>query len=307
MASIQKRGSTWVVEVCIDRKRQSKSFATKREATAWGNEKEQNGLAPRKTLSDLIEKYRPIAEKHRGYQAELSRMNHLAGSDIGNVLLDRITPARLAEYRDSRLKEVAPVSVRREMIILSAMFKIAVDEWGWLSSNPLGTVKKPSPSKARMRGITSEEIETICKNLAPMRAGKQVEAMFLFAIETGMRLSEILSIQWEDVSDKTVFLQRTKNGDSRTVPLSLKAREIIAGRRGIDPESVFTLAAHTASKAFQRASVSGVHFHDSRSEAITRLSKKLEVMQLAKMIGHRDLRSLMIYYAEKAEEMADKL
>lgn len=307
MASIQKRGAAWVAEVCIDRKRKSKSFPTKREATLWANEKEQNGLAPRKTLSDLINEYRSIAEKHRGYQAELSRMDHLARSDLGNVLLDRLTPAKLAEYRNNRLKEVSPVSVRREMIIMSAMFKVAVDEWGWLPSNPLNTVKKPSPGKARMRGITQDEIDAICKNLAPMAAGKQVEAMFRFSLETGMRLSEILSIRWEDVSEKTVFLQRTKNGDSRTVPLSQKAREIIAERRGIDPESVFTLASHTASKAFQRASINGVHFHDARSEAITRLSKKLDVLQLAKMIGHRDLKSLLHYYAEKEEEIADKL
>lgn len=50
-----------------------------------------------------------------------------------------------------------------------------------------------------------------------------------------------------------------------------------------------------------------VHFHDSRAEAIWRLSKKLDVMQLARVIGHRDLKSLMIYYAESASSMAKQL
>jgi integrase len=70
---------------------------------------------------------------------------------------------------------------------------------------------------------------------------------------------------------------------------------------------VFTLSAAAASKAFQRASVAGVHFHDARSEAVTRLSRKLDVMQLARMIGHRDLASLMAYYAERPEDIADRL
>jgi len=140
-----------------------------------------------------------------------------------------------------------------------------------------------------------------------MSAGKQVSAMFLLSLETGMRLGEIASINWADVSEKSIILQATKNGDRRSVPLSAKAREIIASRRDIDPETVFTLTQAQASKAFQRASINGVHFHDARSEAVTRLSKKLSVMDLARMIGHRDPRSLMFYYSESADSIADRL
>jgi hypothetical protein len=50
-----------------------------------------------------------------------------------------------------------------------------------------------------------------------------------------------------------------------------------------------------------------VHFHDSRAEAIWRLSKKLDILQLARIIGHRDLKSLMIYYHEPASEIARQL
>lgn len=306
MASVRKRGESWVAEVCVDRKRKSKSFATKREATAWANEIEQTGIRPSKTLGDLIEKYRPITEAKKGYQAELSRLNHLK-KKLGDYTLDRLTPAKLAEYRDERLKEVSAVSVRREMIILGVMFNVAVREWGWLNTNPLETVLKPTAGPARRRGIAQSEIDSILDNLNPMATGKQVSAMFRLSIETGMRLSEILSLRWADVQEKSVTLRETKNGDRRKVPLSLVAREIIKERKGIDPDSVFTLNAHQASKAFARASVAGVHFHDARSEAVTRLSKKLDILQLARVIGHRDTRSLLFYYAESAEIIADKL
>lgn len=306
MANISKRGERWRVEVCIDRKRKAKTFDTKREAVAWANELEQTGVRPSKTLSDCIAEYRKIAETHKGSQSETSRLNHLDKA-LGDYTLEKLTPARLAKYRDDRMKEVAATSVRREMIILSAMFEIAVNEWQWMPSNPLKTVRKPSPAPARRRGITQAEIDAILANLEPMRTGKQVSAMFLLSLETGMRLGELLSLTWDCVSDKSARLRETKNGDVRHVPLSAKAREIIASRRDIDPDSVFTLSNAQASKAFQRASINDVHFHDARSEAITRLSKKLDVMALAKMIGHRDLRSLMFYYAEKPEDIADKL
>lgn len=306
MANIDKRGKRWRVEVCIDRKRKAKTFDTKREAVDWSNEMEKTGIRASKTLSDCIKDYRPIAETHKGSQSELSRLDHL-GKELGDIKLERLSSARVAKYRDDRLKEVSASSVRREMIILSAMFEIAVNEWGWMADNPLKTVRKPSAGPARRRGISQVEIDAICANLEPMRTGKQVADMFLLSIETGMRLGELLSLEWTDVSDKSVTLRETKNGDIRHVPLSQKAREIIDRRRDIDPVSVFTLSNAQASKAFQRATINGAHFHDARSEAVTRLSKKLDVMQLAKMIGHRDLKSLMFYYSEKPEDIADRL
>jgi integrase len=306
VANISKRGDKWRAEVCIDRVRKAKTFPTKREAVAWSNEQEDKGLALSKTLKDAIDKYRPIAEKHKGYQSEISRLNHLDIA-LGDKQLDRLTSSVLSKYRDDRLKEVSPVSVRRELIILSAMFEIAVNEWQWMHSNPLKTVKKPTASPARRRGVSKAEIDSICANLSTMRVGKQVCVMFQLSIETGMRLGELLSLKWSDVSEKYVTLLETKNGDRRNVPLSLKARELIDSRRDIDPESVFTLNQHVASQTFRRATINGCHFHDGRSEAVTRLSKKLDVMQLAKMIGHRDIKSLMFYYSEKPEDMADRL
>jgi integrase len=306
VANIAKRGDKWRAEVCIDRNRKAKTFQTKREAITWSNEMEQTGIRPSKTLSDFISEYTPIAEAHKGYVSELSRLRQLDKA-LGDFTLDRLTPLRISTYRDQRLREVSPVSVRRELIILSAMLEIAVNEWQWLPTNPLKTVTKPTVGPSRRRGITQVEIDAILSNLKRLTLGKQVADMFLLSIESGMRLGEILSLRWPDVSEKSVTLLETKNGDRRKVPLSLVAREIIAGRVGLDSEKVFTLTADQASKTFARASVNGCHFHDARSEAITRLSKKLDVMQLARVVGHRDTRSLMFYYAESADSIADRL
>lgn len=311
MAHISKRGDKWRASVCIDRLRKTKTFATKREATAWANEQEQSGILTRRTLRDALKEYRPIAESHKGSQAELSRLKSLEKADFIDRPLDSIAPKMIAAYRDKRLKEVSSVSVRREFIILSAVFRTAVEEWHWLHKSPMPDVKKPPTSKARQRGMSQQEIEAITERLNKMRQGAQVAQMLAISLETGMRLGEIVGLKWSDVAEKFVTLRDTKNGDERRVPLSSVARGIIDARRSLDPNDVFTLSSHVASKTFSRARDDAkhpeVHFHDARAEAITRLSKRLDVLQLARMIGHRDIKSLMHYYAEPADAIADRL
>ncbi len=60
-------------------------------------------------------------------------------------------------------------------------------------------------------------------------------------------------------------------------------------------------------KAKKLALIEDLHFHDLRHTAVTRLAKKLAILDLARMIGHKDLRMLQIYYNESAESMAEKL
>jgi integrase len=60
-------------------------------------------------------------------------------------------------------------------------------------------------------------------------------------------------------------------------------------------------------KVSARAMINDLHFHDSRHEAITRLAERLDVLDLARMGGMRDLRMLMVYYNAKPEDIAVKL
>ena len=138
-----------------------------------------------------------------------------------------------------------------------------------------------------------------------------------------MRAGEILSLTWDHVNlaDRYVTLPRTKNGDSRQVPLSTKAANLLEKLRGpgipfAKAEPVFTITSATLDVLFRRArdraaidlpSCKTVRFHDARGEAITRLSKRLDVLELARVVGHRSLASLMFYYAKTASEIAKKL
>jgi integrase len=99
-----------------------------------------------------------------------------------------------------------------------------------------------------------------------------------------------------------------KNGIKRDVPLSKRATELLS----LLPEDrLFDLASASLDALFrtakERAGVEGLTFHDTRHEAITRLSKKLGVLELARAVGHRDLRMLQVYYNESAADIAQRL
>ncbi|WP_244108378.1 tyrosine-type recombinase/integrase [Burkholderia anthina] len=121
---------------------------------------------------------------------------------------------------------------------------------------------------------------------------------------------------WEEVDLKKryVHLPRTKAGVARDVPLSPRALAVL---KQLDPlkrefaGNEFAVEAALRSALFAKAKkavmLDDLHFHDARREALTRLSKIFNVMELAKISGHQDLRVLQaVYYAPHAADLADK-
>jgi len=113
------------------------------------------------------------------------------------------------------------------------------------------------------------------------------------------------------LAQRYVHLPQTKNGDARDVPLSRRAVEILQTlpKPATGPAFQLTAAQRDSlwRKVRDKTGLADVHFHDSRAEAIWRLSQKLQVLDLARIIGHRDLKSLMIYYNTSAAELAKQL
>ena len=141
-----------------------------------------------------------------------------------------------------------------------------------------------------------------------------VGALF-FAIETAMRASEIQELTWDRVffEKKIVYLPDTKNGSARTVPLSAEAIRILDRFKEIksdENESVFQLneISNTFYKLKEILGLKHLNFHDSRREACSRLAKKVDVMTLAKISGHKDIKILLsTYYAPDMSEVAGLL
>lgn len=160
-----------------------------------------------------------------------------------------------------------------------------------------------------------------------------------FALATAMRQSEIAGLLWEnvDLQRQIVHLPLTKNGQSRDVPLSSAAKKILEDllvpQTGLSTPprgEVFQSTTNALKIGFIRAvkrartqyldecaesnefanprMLVDFHFHDLRHVATSRLAEKLpNVIELAAVTGHKDLRMLKRYYHPKAEDLARKL
>lgn len=327
MATYRKRGKSWSAQVVrvVDGKRVNKSasFSTKAEAQAWAAmiEKEiydgRHGNVPDKPFRDVLEKYeKEVSPTKRGHKWEVKRFAVLKRDELADIRLPELKPEHFAKWRDRRSKTVAAGSVLRDWTLLSSAITTAIKEWGWMTSNPLSQVKRPPEPKARDRLPTQDEInrlELACGDDYTTRIGRVGLAMS-WAIETAMRAGEICGLRWSDIDGRVANVHQGKTlAASRRVPLSQKAMEILETVKPYtgDGETVFGLSSPVLDTLFRRAKgfamVEGLHFHDFRAEAITRLSKKLGILELARMVGHKDLAMLQVYYRETAEELAKRL
>ena len=322
MATIEKRKTGYRAKVYVGRingkaKFESISAPTRREVAqqAQAREAELSGKSlPSKTLSEAFTKYADtISPEHRGERWELLRLKALARFDMASKQVAKIGAEDIIAWRDARLKSVSKATVLREMNLLRSVFEACRKEWRWIRENPMKDVTRPRQPPSRKRRVSQDEIDALV-SLSGLKEVPQTQTQmavmaFLFAIETAMRSGEILGLTWADVHPRHVVLPKTKNGDSREVPLSPKARLLLAALRCF--EKPFDIANGTRDALFRKlvkqAGIENLHFHDARAEAIYQLSKKLGIMDLARVIGHRDLKSLMIYYNESADALADRL
>jgi len=321
MASFSKLPSgKWRAQVEREGKRRSASFSTKREATDWANQQEYailnaEFIASSQLLSDVFNRYASeVSPLRKGERWEIVRLAKLGRDRIGAIAIGEVAPSDFADWRDRRLQEVQPASVAREMNLLSAVMTVAHKEWGLLKSNPVSDVRKPRKPVPRDRIVTDCELKALALSAGAdlNRARARAFHAFLFAIETAMRAGEIVGLTWEhiDLTRRVAHLLDTKNGHPRDVPLSSEAVRLLEALPRTDP--VFGLQSAQLDALWRKlrdgATVSGLRFHDSRRTATTRLARKLDVLELAKMTGHRDLAILLnTYYKQDAATVAQKL
>jgi integrase len=336
MASILKHGRGWRAQVAILGERDSKVFATKAEAVSWAGKREteireskSTGIQKNRTVDEAFRRYeKDVSSTKRGHRQEALRLAAIGRWEIedrplNDMKLVDVTSDVLGRWRDHRLTVDGNKgsSVNRDLNLLSHVFSCAVREWKWLAKSPTTDVRRPKDPPPRERLYSDDEIERLCfalgfENGAPATTGYQRVALaFLFAIETAMRAGEICALTRADIVGRTARLraEMTKTGVKRDVPLSRRALELLALLPEVgEGEALFQMTSSTLDalfrKARERAGIDGATFHDTRHLAITRLAKKFpNVLDLARMTGHKDLRKLQIYYNETAEMMAPLL
>jgi integrase len=162
-----------------------------------------------------------------------------------------------------------------------------------------------------------------------------LECLFDLAIESAMRMREMYSVSFDqiDFERRTIFLEKTKNGDKRQVPMTTVAQEVILrylqqierGERGMtgfrrekgllfpwwdgDPVSfsaTTSLLSRQFSRVFDAAKCKDLRFHDLRHEATSRFFErtKLSDIQISKITGHKEPRVLRRYANLRGSDLA---
>ncbi|MEH6741600.1 MAG: site-specific integrase [Sulfitobacter sp.] len=299
--------------------RSSQVFGSKQAARDWAAREEYlilNAKPERQTavFGDVLGRYaREVSPKKRGARWEILRIERFRLDAIARVLMADLTATDFSAWRDARLHEVAPATVNREMVLLSAVLSVARKEWRLIALNPISDVRKPTKPPARDRLVSDTEFERLEVAAGSDLTKQKARAFhaFRFSIETAMRAGEVVGLEWSrvDLGKRVARLAMTKNGTAREVPLSSEAVRLLEALPRLDP--VFGLTSANLDALWRRlrdrAGVVDLTYHDSRHVAITRLARKLDVLPLARMVGHKDLRMLQTYYNESAEELAKLL
>lgn len=333
MATIRKRPgphgkNVWQVQIIRHGySRRYRTFDTKGQAQDWAREIERamarGTVLPsreeeRITLADALNRYVQEVTIHKlGAAQEERRARQIAGSYLDPIFLGVIGGKEIANYRDRRVAAgKSPNTVRLELALLSHLYTVARTEWGMTTLvNPVEYVKKPKLPAGRSRRLESKEEGKLLK--AAREYGGDIESIIRFALETGMRRSEIVELLWTRINfaKRILTIPEAKDAKvirSREVPLSSGACSILKKLpRRLDGR-VWDITQNGVSQAFsrvcKRAGISDLRFHDLRHEAISRFFERgLNPMQVAAISGHRTLQMLKRYTHLRAADLAKLL
>lgn len=331
MASIYKLPSgLWRAQVARRGVRMSSTFATKAAAVAWATQQEAailDGKAsrwPRKTVADALDRYEvEVSARKSSHDAEWKRMNALRRHypDLCAKVISEVTVADLAAWRDDRLSKVSPGSVQRDINLFRNVWNVAKNEWQWHDSEPWKAMKLPGNNPPRDRLIRWQEIRRLLRRcgyrtgVRPVTGYELTAWAFLVSLRTAMRAGEVVSLTGEtvDLKRRVVTLPQHKTANkvgARQVPLTPQGVRLLSVIHREGP--LLPIPARTLDALFRKARasalLSGFTYHDSRGTALTHLARKVDVLTLARISGHRDLQLLLnTYYRESAEDIAGRL
>ena len=268
-------------------------------------------IGQNKTFKDMMERfmkdYAPTVSMNtqEGYKYYLKNLNRF----FGNPGLMSITPKIVAKYKLYRRDYGAsPSTVNRELYMLSKAFNLAVKEWEWLKDNPVSRVQKERENNEVDRWLTEDEERRLLGN-----SPDWLRKIIVFALNTGLRQDELLSLEWNRVNllRKTIIIQKTKNNRPNTLPLNSIALNVLLKKhedkvRSLKNDLVFSSQVGTKigkrnlirafALALEKAEIKDFTYHCLRHTFATRLAQNgVDIYKIAKLLNHKDLKNTQRY------------
>jgi len=226
------------------------------------------GIKPQRSWQDAVVRYLELKRGLRSY-TDVQRICRFLDPYLGSMMLNQINGDAVWSIVQGETKRGnKPATVNRTLSTMRALLRMARDEWQWIDNFP--KIRMLSGEVERDRWLLREEAERLIRVCPPHLA-----ALVRYALATGCRASEITGLEWNrvDLDRKTAWLNHTKNGTPRGVPLNEDAIEVLREQIGKSLTHCFTYqgepwkwqisntAWHTALAA---AGIKDFRFHDLR-------------------------------------------
>lgn len=263
---------------------------------------------------DYVEKWRDEFAVKRASYATCDRFVIAAmlapGSSAEKMMdtvISNLSEEDIEDWFVARRDEgVSEGTIRRHLTYIKNVIKTCRIQWKmrWLR-NPTVDIVLPKGDKPRSRRVRPAERRRL---LTVAATGPVYLALVTeFALETAMRQGEIAGVKWDDYDPdhKTLYLNRTKNGFERTVPLTDRAVQLIERAKTVcvyTDGSIFGVTVGAIKQAWSRTVVADggfpdLHFHDCRHERTSEMFEqgRLDMAEIMSITGHKTHSCLLRY------------
>jgi integrase len=313
------------------------SFARVTDAKQWAAKTESDiktgrhfGQGKRHTFDELVDEYQKHAK-------DPERLNYWR-KVLGNDLLDSVTASRISKVRDKLLSEDTQVfatpatgdpeadakrlkskrsgaTVNRYLAALSSCLSYGVRTLEWIERNPCERINKPTENKGRVRFLTDNERIRL---LDACRPHPELYLTVVLSLTTGARQAEIMTLRWGqvDFARQVITLNKTKNGETRSIPLVGEAFTLLQARskvRSLTDDRIFPPKPRAKKAdcidldkpwrtALRISNITDFHWHDLRHTAASYLAMSgVSLVEIAKVLGHRTL-AMVARYAHLSDD-----
>lgn len=285
----------------------------------------KTAIAKQKTLAEAIERYFDEVLAHRKNPVNQKHYLTWWKAQLGEYAMASLSTALIVEKRNRLLgkknkfgREVGTTTANRYLQVLGHVLNISMNEWEWISTNPVSRIKKYKEGRGRVRFLSDEERNSLLQACQHSQ-NLHLYTIVILALSTGARKSEILRLKWKDVDfeRQRIILNETKNDERRALPLFGRAFDLMRKQKDLiesDCEYVFPsektgVDVQTGRTVYQpidikrawqyavaKAGVQDFRFHDLRHSAASYLAMNgASLVVLANVLGHKTLQMVQRY------------
>lgn len=307
----RERGDWWARWKCPHKHLHRELIGTKSDAIAASEHRRRERPCPTREqrptaylLRDVIADYLVSVEPVKRSYRDDARYGAAWTERFGARTLDDITAGDVEKIKADRLASVSPATVNRELAFLKRVFNVAMRD-GKSERTPFAKLRLlPEPS-GRTRYLSDDEESALLRAL-PADADRDRVTVLL---HTGLRKSEFLGLRWRDLDLKAgvLTIPRSKNGETRHVPMTSTVRAILARRARplngaalVFPNAVggpdLRWAEKTFPAAVKAAKIEGFRLHDTRHTFASRLAMEgTDLLTLKELGGWKSLPMVQRY------------